>query len=580
MKFSELQLHPILQANLDRIKFIDCTPIQDQAIPLLRKGKDLSGLAQTGTGKTGAFLVPLIDRILKSIKPEEAIESETVPFPEWKKKQFILVLVPTRELAEQVQENAQKFVQGTGLDSVSIYGGTTYDRQVAALKQGVEIVIATPGRFIDLYKEHVADLGLVRAVVFDEADRMFDMGFKDDMKFILRRIPRERQFLVFSATLNFEVLNTAYEYGADPVEINISRDQAKADNVKDYIMHIGQEDKPKYLLSMLKKYEPRQAIIFSNYKFSVERIAKFLSNNGIPAMGISSLLTQAQRNRVMEQFKAENDRNILVATDVAARGLDILGVDLVINFDLPEDAENYVHRIGRTGRAGATGRAYSMVGDRDVDSLQRIEEYLHNKVEAVWLEDSEIVQEFQPFPREERGGGAKRPGGGRGGDRPQRGGDRGDRPRSPRGEGGDRGPRPQRAGGGGGGPGGDRGPRRESHRDRNSGRHRDGAGAPERAAQGAPGERPQQGSRPQPSRPGQAGPRREGRGPRPAQNGGPRGPQANGRPHGNGPRPAHSGRPQPSRGRTQGSRPTPAGQKSLGQKVGGFFKKLFGSKQS
>ncbi len=352
-------------------------------------------------------------------------------------------------MAEQVFENAVKFTAGTDIKAVSIYGGTTYDKQVAGLKAGVEFVIATPGRFIDLYKEHVADLGLVRGVVFDEADRMFDMGFTDDMKFILKRIPRDRQFLVFSATLNFDVLNVAYEFGADPVEVNISRDQAKADNVKDYFLHAGTEEKPKYLLSVLKKYSPRQAIIFSNFKHNVEKLTKFLNANGIPAVGISSLLTQAQRVRVMEQFKADNDRNIMVATDVAARGLDILGVDMVINYELPDDAENYVHRIGRTGRAGATGAAYSLVGERDVEAHMRIEEYLKHKIENLWLEDADLVNDFQPMPREERGRGRfeKRGDSGGGGNR-DRGPRRESRPRGP-----DRGPRRER--------GGERGPRRD-----------------------------------------------------------------------------------------------------------------------
>lgn len=402
MKFADLNLHPLIAENLHKIGFEECTAIQDQAIPWLRQGRDLAGLAQTGTGKTGAFLIPLVDRLLRAISPNPSVEeSPTVAFKEWKRRQFILVLVPTRELAEQVYENAKRFVEGTEIRCVSIYGGTAYDKQVAALKAGAQIVIATPGRLIDLYKEHLADLGLVRAVVFDEADRMFDMGFKDDMRFILRRIPRDRQFLVFSATLNFDVLNVAYEFGAEPIEINISRDQPKADNVKDHIVHLGGGDKPQALLSLLKKLEPRQAIIFSNFKHNVDRIARFLSANGIPAVGISSLLSQAQRNRVMAQFKGESDRNILVATDLAARGLDILGVDLVLNYELPDDPENYVHRIGRTGRAGQTGTAYSLVSDRDVDALQRIEEYLKHKLETEWLDDADLVKEFSPFPREE-----------------------------------------------------------------------------------------------------------------------------------------------------------------------------------
>ena len=557
----------------------------------------MSGLAQTGTGKTGAFLIPLIDRLLKAEKPDSAVaESTTVPFNEWKKKQYILVLVPTRELCEQVQENCKSFLQDTGFACVSIYGGTTYDKQVAALKSGVEIVVATPGRFIDLYKEHVADLGLVRAIVFDEADRMFDMGFRDDMKFILKRVPRDRQFLVFSATLNFEVLNTAYEYGADPVEINISRDQAKAENVKDFIMHVGHTDKPKYLLSLLRKHNPRQAIIFSNFKHNVERIAKFLTSNGIPAVGISSLLTQAQRNRVMAQFKAENEKNILVATDVAARGLDILGVDMVFNFDLPEDAENYVHRIGRTGRAGATGQAFSMVSDRDVESLQRIEDYLKHKVEAIWVDDTDLVTEMQPFPADESRRHSGPPGRGRGGDRgPRReGGSRDRGPRrhegrrpegGPRHEGGrHEGNRPeggQRHAEGGRphrehrehGPGqeGERQHRGGQHRDRSSGRHRDsnqqasggGGGHPRRDGQ-RPGGRQQQGGRPH-HQSGNGHPNRGGEHRRP-QGGHPKhGQQQHGRHQGQ--RPRHG----------QHAAPPPA---TIGQKVSGFFKKLFGGKES
>jgi len=187
---------------------------------------------------------------------------------------------------------------------------------------------------------------------------------------------------------------------ASPVEFNLSRDQAKAENVKDEIFHVGHAEQPAHLLSIIKKYEPRQVIIFSNFKKNVERIAWFLSKNNIPAMAISSLLTQAQRTRVMKQFKAENDRNILVATDVAARGLDIKGVDMIINFELADDPENYIHRIGRTGRAGEEGVAFSLVSDRDVDALSRIEEYLGHKLENGWLEDSDLVTEYNEFPRE------------------------------------------------------------------------------------------------------------------------------------------------------------------------------------
>ncbi len=563
MKFSDLQLHPHIQATLQKINFSECTPIQEQAIPPVLAGKDLAGLAQTGTGKTAAFLLPLIDRVYCAIETEQKrMEPVAHAFPDWKKRQFVLVLVPTRELAEQVHKNAEMLLEGTGLTAISIYGGTSYETQTRGLQNGAEFVIATPGRLIDLFKEHQVDLRQVRAVVFDEADRMFDMGFKDDMKFILRRLPRERQFLVFSATMNFDVLNTAYEFGAEPVEVNISKDQAKAENVHDEIFHVGQEEKPAYLLSILKKHNPSQVIIFSNYKRNVERIAMFLSRNNFSAMGISSLLTQAQRARVMEQFKAENDRNILVATDLAARGLDILGVDMVMNFDLPDDPENYVHRIGRTGRAGQTGLAFSLVSDRDIDALGRIEQYLGHKVTTAWLDSEEVAKDFKQFPSEYEA------------ERKQK-----SNSAPPKSSGGPRRSPP--------------GPR-SAHRDRQTGRHQNSEGrgpqrdGPPPAGNGENG-RPQQHHNGAPRRPAQGqrdfnregqrdgnrapnGPRRDSPPPRSGQqhnrnnnrrppvNAGPRRPQG----------------PIPPRGPISAKPPPPA---SITQKVSSFLKRIFSSEK-
>ncbi|PIS09754.1 MAG: ATP-dependent helicase [Bdellovibrio sp. CG10_big_fil_rev_8_21_14_0_10_47_8] len=493
MNFAELQLEPSLSSSIVQLGYTECTPIQVLSIPPVLEGRDVAGLAQTGTGKTAAFVIPLMDRILKgqikleSLPEEKRAEIQKRSFHDWRPLNYVLILVPTRELAEQVHENIVKFGQGSGLRGVSIYGGTGYDKQKEGLRNGVEFVVATPGRLIDLYKEHIVDLKQVRAIVFDEADRMFDMGFKDDMKYILSRVPRERQFLVFSATLNFEVLNTAYQFGAEPLEIDVSRDQAKAENVKDEIFHVGNEEKPMYLLSLLRKHNPKQAIIFSNFKFNVEKIARFLTDNGVPAVAISSLLTQAQRNRVMEQFKAENEKNILVATDVAARGLDIKGVDMVINFEMPQDAESYVHRIGRTGRAGTEGTAFSLVSDRDVESLSRVEDYLKHKLPIGWIEDAELVrdakrmQEDGVYSRPRDGGGGGRSQGGRpprGGD--SRGGPRGGGDRGPRRDGGRSGPRRDYRSGDNRGPGG------EARGDRpartGSGAH--ASGGPSRQGQG------------------------------------------------------------------------------------------------
>jgi ATP-dependent RNA helicase RhlB len=586
LKFAELQLEPSLNTSIEKLGYAETTPIQTAVMPYVFEGKDVSGLAQTGTGKTAAFLIPLMDRVLKgrvqtdNLSDEQKTLLQKRSFQDWRAQNFILILVPTRELAEQVFENIGKLGEASGLRGAAVYGGTGYDKQKEAFKNQVEFVVATPGRLIDLYKEHVVDLKQVRGIVFDEADRMFDMGFKDDMKFILSRVPRERQFLVFSATLNFDVLNTAYQFGAEPVEIDVSRDQAKAENVKDEIFHVGNPEKPMYLLSLLKKNNPKQAIIFSNFKFNVEKIARFLSENGVHAMGISSLLTQAQRLRVMEQFKADNEKNILVATDVAARGLDIKGVDLVINYELPQDAESYVHRIGRTGRAGTEGRAYSLVSDRDVESLSRIEDYLKHKVEIGWMEDADLIKEFKPFPRDEER--SSRPfergeSRGGGGGRPQRGGPRGERrPGGGRDGGRDRdsrhgGDRDQRHGrdrdqshGGGRGPrqdrGGDRGERRERR--------------PEHAQQaGADGAQPQQ---------HQGQHRKQGH-PHPHRNqdrhqangqggGGHRKPR-----HQDGQKPRHQNQnKQHGKDTRRPGAPPPTAQAGVMKKVGGFFKKLFG----
>jgi ATP-dependent RNA helicase RhlE len=396
LKFSEFDLRPELLSAIVEAGYTEATPIQDAVIPSVLKGKDVSGLAQTGTGKTAAFVIPLIDRIIRYKAGETG---ERVP-SNWKKNSFVLVLVPTRELAVQVEEAISQFGKLAGMKSTVVVGGEAYDEQRRALREGVEFVVGTPGRLLDLYKSHSLDLNGVGAIVFDEADRMFDMGFKEDMKFILKRVPRDRQFLLFSATLNFDVLNTSYQFGAEPIEFNVSRDQVTAEGISHEILHVGQEDKPMYLLSVLKKEAPLQCIVFSNFKHNVARISKFLKNNGIEATEMSSLLSQTQRNKVLETFKT-GKKQILVATDVAARGLDIKGVDLVINFDLPDEAQGYVHRIGRTGRAGTSGKAVGLVSDRDVDALGRIEEYLKEKVKIGWLDEAELLKEFKPFPAQD-----------------------------------------------------------------------------------------------------------------------------------------------------------------------------------
>jgi ATP-dependent RNA helicase RhlB len=574
LKFSEFNLDPILTSTIEKLNYVECTPIQEQSIPVSLEGRDIAGLAQTGTGKTAAFLIPIMERILRArpLPPDASEETKALvekrAFKDWKAQNFILILVPTRELAEQVYEGVEKLGEATGLRGFAIYGGTGYDRQKEALRNSVEFIVATPGRLIDLYKENLVDLKQVRAIIFDEADRMFDMGFKDDMTFILQRVPKDRQFLVFSATLNFDVLNTAYQFGADPVEINISRDSAKAENVTDEIFHVGNDEKPQHLLSLLKLHNPKQAIVFTNFKMNVEKVTRFLNDNGIPAMAISSLLTQAQRTKVMAQFKAENNMNLLVATDVAARGLDVQGVDLVVNYELPMDSESYVHRIGRTGRAGATGKAFSLVSDRDVDSLARIEEYLKHKVTVGFLEDKDLIKDYKAFVYSDRNYSRPAEGGG------------GGRSNERSGSGGGR-----SGGRSSGGPGGgrDRRPPRRNDRPRPEGARAEGP-----RAERHEGPRPerQDGNRPerQDARGGEnREPRRDrshsGEGRRPDNRGRGDQPRRDGnRAGGPSPRPVHP-RPAQASGARKSSGPrasaTPPPPKSIGQKVSGFFKKLF-----
>ena len=426
MKFEQLNLSKEVLEGIRKCDFKECTPVQEAVIPLILEGKDIDGLSQTGTGKTAAFLIPLIERVFQSIKASsdgldlavKEAEGETTDnenanhtidkddkenkwaFPNWKKGHFILILDPTRELAQQVHDDLKRLKGGTNIKSVLIHGGSNYESQKEELASDFDFTISTPGRLIDLYKQHVIDLKQCRGIVFDEADRMFDMGFKSDMQFLLYRIPKHRQILLFSATLSFDVTQMIYQFGANPVEFNFSRDDIKAENIDDQLFHIGTHEKPQYLLSILKKFNPQQTIVFSNFKNQIGRIVHFLNENGYQTVGMSSLLPQSQRKQVIEHFKTAKKQSVLVATDLAARGLDIKELDMVINFELPEQPENYIHRMGRTGRAGRSGQAVSLAGEKDIESLSRIEAYLKNKIKVGWLNDEEIIQDFKDFPQQ------------------------------------------------------------------------------------------------------------------------------------------------------------------------------------
>ena len=278
MKFEQFNLSEEILDGIRKCDFKECTPVQEAVIPLILEGKDVDGLSQTGTGKTAAFLIPLIERVLQSIKASsddldldlavKEAEAEVASdrdssdvvnkdskraYPHWKKGHFILILDPTRELAQQVHDDLIRLRGQSDIKPVLIYGGSKYESQKEELASDFEFIIGTPGRLIDLYKQHIIDLKQCRGVVFDEADRMFDMGFKSDMQFLLYRIPKHRQILLFSATLNFDVTQMIYQFGANPVELNFSRDDIKAENIDDQLYHIGADEKPRYLLSILKK---------------------------------------------------------------------------------------------------------------------------------------------------------------------------------------------------------------------------------------------------------------------------------------------------------------------------------------
>lgn len=400
MSFSSLGLHSdILQVLKDKA-FDTPTPIQIAAIPLVTKGKDVAGLARTGTGKTAAFVLPLVHKILHSRKKdpqEKDLQKNAECFSQWTDKSYILILVPTRELAFQVQDNIKEFSPNMNISSAVFVGGLAIEKDVKVLEQDLDFIIATPGRLIDLYKNHNLHLGQIEAVVLDEADRLFDMGFAEDVKYILTRVPKHRQFLLFSATLSLEALYMAYEFGAQPVELNSSKREVQKDLITESLYHVSRFEKATYLLSLLKSKPWRQAIVFSNYKNQILDLEVFLAANQIAAMGLSSVLTQDRRNKVITKFKSSADKVVLIATDVAARGLDIEAVDLVINYDVPQNSDSYIHRIGRTGRAGSRGEAISLVSDKDAEWLVKLEEELKTKITVGWLEDKDLLKNCVPF---------------------------------------------------------------------------------------------------------------------------------------------------------------------------------------
>ncbi len=408
IRFDSLQLPEQLQAGIAAAGFEFCTPIQAATLPRALAGHDVAGQAQTGTGKTAAFLLATLNRLLTN-----------QPADHDGKNPRAIMLAPTRELAIQIFEDAKVLGSGTDFRFQVVFGGADYEKQREKLEQGVDVLIGTPGRFIDYFKQGVFNLNSVEVVVLDEADRMFDLGFIKDIRYVLRRLPEadKRLNLLFSATLSQKVLELAYEHMNDPESVAIEPEKMTADLVTEAVYFPSNREKIPLLIWLLNHMDPHRTMIFVNTKREAEKLERFLPFNGIEAKAISGDVPQNKRMRMLKSFQ-DGELPVLICTDVASRGLHVPGVSHVINYDLPTDCEDYVHRIGRTARAGAAGDSISFACENFAMSLPDIEDYIGHRLPVESINDgmlADIKIPPRPEPRE-RGG---RPGGRRG---PRRGG--------------------------------------------------------------------------------------------------------------------------------------------------------------
>jgi len=370
VRFADFGLDPqILRALTDQ-GYVHPTPIQAAAIPIVLQGRDVMGAAQTGTGKTASFSLPIIQLLMAHANPSMSPARHPVR---------ALVLTPTRELAVQVADNVRAYAQHTPLRSTVVFGGMDMKGQTVILKGGVEIVIATPGRLLDHIEQKNVSLGQVQMLVMDEADRMLDMGFLPDLQRIINLLPKKRQNLMFSATFSTEIKKLANSFLNDPVTIEVARSNATADKVTQIVYKVPEEAKRDVVEHLIRGRDLKQVLVFSNTKIGASRLSRHLEQSGIRATAIHGDKTQQERMAALEAFK-KGDTDVLVATDVAARGLDISDLPCVINFDLPYNAEDYVHRIGRTGRAGASGDALSVYSEKDERLLADIEKLIKQTI--------------------------------------------------------------------------------------------------------------------------------------------------------------------------------------------------------
>ncbi|MGB5440983.1 MAG: ATP-dependent RNA helicase RhlB [Gammaproteobacteria bacterium] len=376
--FTSFVLPESLMQGIEDAGFSMCTPIQAQTLPVALSGRDVAGQAQTGTGKTVAFLVAVYNHLLSN--PADKRRSKTQP--------RALILAPTRELAIQIHTDATLIGRHTGLQLGLAYGGTGYEQQRDTITAGVDILIGTPGRLIDYFKQHVYDLKMAQAIVLDEADRMFDLGFITDIRYLIRRCPppEKRLGLLFSATLSHRVQELAYEHMNNPVHIDVEPEKVTADLVRQVVYHTANEEKIPLLVGLLQHMDPLRSIVFVNTKRNAEKVWSYLEGNGFKCAVLSGDVPQTKRQRLLKEFQ-DGKLPVLIATDVAARGLHIPDVSHVFNYDLPQDAEDYVHRIGRTARVGKDGDAVSFACEGFVYSLPEIEAFIGHKIPV------EIVRE-------------------------------------------------------------------------------------------------------------------------------------------------------------------------------------------
>ena len=378
LRFEDMNIsNEICRAVLE-MGFEEATPIQSQAIPVILEGKDIIGQSQTGTGKTAAFGIPLLERI----NPED-------------RRLQALILCPTRELAIQVSEEFRKLLKyKDNIRVLPIYGGQPIDRQIAALRKGTQVVIGTPGRVMDHMRRRTIKAETVQMMVLDEADEMLDMGFREDIETILVKIPEEHQTLLFSATLSPEILDITKRFQKNPEFIKIVRKELTVPNIEQYYFDVKEKTKLDALCRIIDVYDPKLAMVFCNTKKRVDDLVEMLQGRGYFAEGLHGDLKQAQRDKVMQKFR-NGTIEILVATDVAARGIDVDDIDVVFNYDVPQDEEYYVHRIGRTGRAGKAGKAFTFCVGKEIYKLRDIMRYTKTKIQQQKLPTLSDVEEMK-----------------------------------------------------------------------------------------------------------------------------------------------------------------------------------------